>query len=72
MSEELKPCPFVDFAFFMASSKDEERTLRMLDEDGAGMTEFVILLCVLPVSIPSAWVVGLTLAKWYKRRSRHD
>ena len=34
MSEELKACPFVDFAFFMASSKDEERTLRMLDEDG--------------------------------------
>ena len=25
---------FVDFAFFMASSNDEERTLRMLDEDG--------------------------------------
>ena len=24
----------VDFAFFMASSNDEERRLRMLDEDG--------------------------------------
>ena len=33
MIEELKACPFVDFAFFMASSNGEERTLRMLDED---------------------------------------
>ena len=39
------------------------------------MTEFLILLCTLPVCIPAGRVVGLTLAKWYKRyrrMRRHD
>ena len=36
------------------------------------MIEFIILLCTLPVCIPAGCVVGLTLAKWYKRYRRRQ